>query len=179
MGDSLWLAIAAQWREHLALLVSSLAIGVYWLQHHHTGRIYVHSDHDFSAINLGFLLGVMAIPYPVRIWAFHVGTPHEGEASLVLAAGLMLPAVFWMGKWLYGRPRPIMDDRLAPDFVRQMGLRYGAAVLLSVAAVPLALLAPRAGVALTLLVLLYFLLPQPSPRYRPGMEPDETKATAE
>ena len=179
VGASLWNAIATQWREHLALLVSFPAIGVYWLQHHYSGRIYVHSDHGFSAINLGFLLGVMAIPYPVRIWAFHVGTPHEASASLVLAIGLMVPALFWMGKWLYGRPRPIMDDRLAPDFVRQLARRYSTAVLLTVASVPLALAAPRAGVALTLLVLLYFLLPQPSPRYRPGMEPDETKATAE
>ena len=60
VGASLWHAIAEQWREHLALLISFFAIGVYWLQHHHSGRIYVHSDHGFSAINLGFLLAVMA-----------------------------------------------------------------------------------------------------------------------
>ena len=179
VGASLWLAIAAQWREHLALLVSFLAIGVYWLQHHYVGRVYVHSDHGFGAINLGFLMAVMSIPYPVRIWAYNVGTQHEAEASLVLTIGLMVPALFWMSKWLYGRPRTIMDQRLAPDFVRQMTWRYSTAALLNVAAVPLALVAPRAAVALTLSVLLYFLLPQPSPRYRPGMEPDETKVIAE
>ena len=91
----------------------------------------------------------------------------------------MVPALFWMGKWLYGRPRPIMDERLAPDFVRQMGRRYGIATLLTVAAVPLALVAPRVAVALSLSVLLYFALPQPRPRYRPGLEPDETTVTAD
>jgi uncharacterized membrane protein len=165
---SLWHAIAEQWREHLALALSFFAIGVYWLQHHYTGRIYVKSDHGFSAINLGFLFAVMFLPYPVRIWAFQVGTPHEASASLVLTLGLMVPALFWMGKW-----------RLAPDFVRQMGWRYGTAALLAVAAVPLALAAPRAGVALTLAILLYFVLPQPGPRYRPGMEPREKEVTAE
>jgi uncharacterized membrane protein len=179
VGASLWDAIAAQWREHLALALSFFAIGVYWLQHHYTGRIYVRSDHGFSAINLGFLLAVMALPYPIRIWAYHVGTPHEASASLVLTLGLMVPALFWMGKWIYGRPRPIMDERLAPDFVRQMTRRFSTAALLAAAAVPLALAAPRAGVALTLSILLYFLLPQPRPRYRPGMAPDEKEVTAE
>src|SRR5690349_18641350 len=65
VGASLWEAIAEQWHEDLALLVSFFAIGVYWLQHHYTGRIYAKSDHGFSAINLGFLLAVMVLPYPI------------------------------------------------------------------------------------------------------------------
>jgi uncharacterized membrane protein len=179
VGASLWHAIAEQWREHLALLLSFFAIGVYWLQHHYTGRIYARSDHGFSAINLGFLLAVMAVPYPIRMWSFHVGTVHEPAASVALTVGLMMPALFWMAKWLYARPRPIMDERLAPDFVRQMTRRYAISTGLHVAAVPLAWVAPRLGVGLALLILLYFLLPQPKPRYRPGMEPDEKEVTAE
>ncbi|MEA3017258.1 MAG: hypothetical protein QOI38_1980 [Sphingomonadales bacterium] len=52
------------------------------------------------------------------------------------------------------------------------------AIALHLAAVALALVAPRAGVALASLILLYFLMPQPKPRCRPGMEPDEEE-TAE
>lgn len=173
VGTSLWRAIAEQWHEELALLLSFLAIGVYWLQHHYTGRIYAKSDHGFSAINLGFLLAVMVLPYPIRVWSFHVGTVHEASASLVLAIGLTLPALFWMAKWLYARPRALMDDRLAPDFLRQMTRRYAISTGLHLVAVALALVAPRLGVALALLVLLYYLLPQPKPRYRDGMEPDD------
>jgi uncharacterized membrane protein len=178
-GTSLWRTIAGQWREHLAFIVSFFAIGVYWLQHHYTGRIYAKSDHGFSAINLGFLLAVVVVDYPIRVWAFHIGTPHEADASLLLTIGLAMPALFWMAKWFYARPRPIMDQRLAPDFVRQMTRRYSLAALVAIAAVPLALAAPRAAVALTLSTLLCFLLPQPKPRYRPGMEPDEEEATAD
>ena len=165
-------AMAEQWREHLALVLCYVVIGAYWLQHHYSGRIYAKSDHWFSAINLLFLLAIVAIPYPIRVWCFHVGTPFEPVASVTLAAGLALTACTWMGKWFYGvSGRRVMDERLAPDFLRQMTRRYGLATLIQIAAVPIAVVAPRVGIAVALLCVAFFLLPQPKPRYRPGEEP--------
>ena len=165
-GAGLWRAMAEQWREHLALLLSFLAIGGYWLQHHYSGRVYAKSDHLFSVINLGFLLAVTVLPYPIRIWCFHLGTEHERTASIALAVGLAAPALFWMAKWFYALPeRRLIDERLAPDFVRQLTRRYVATTLALVAAVPIAAAAPRVGVAVSLLLLAYFLIPLPRPRY--------------
>jgi hypothetical protein len=77
-----------------------------------------------------------------------------------------------MGKWFYGMSgRRVMDERLAPDFLRQMTRRYGSATLIQIAAVPLAIAAPRSGVAVALVSVAFFLLPQPRPRYKPGEEP--------
>ena len=42
---------------------------------------------------------------------------------------------------------------------------------MEIAAVPIAIAAPRVGVAIALLCLAFFLLPQPKPRYNPGEEP--------
>jgi TMEM175 potassium channel family protein len=72
-----------------------------------------------------------------------------------------------------------MDRRLAPDFLKQMTRRYGLATLVQIAAVPLAVVMPRAGVALALFSVVFFLLPQPKPRYRPGEAPDEEEVTRE
>lgn len=179
VGASLAEAMAGQWREHLALLLGFAAIGVYWLQHHYSGRIYDRSDHVFGLINLLFLLTIIVLPYPLRVWAFHVGTPHEATAAISLTAGLAAVAIMWMGKWFYGLSgdRRVMDDRLAPDFLRQMTRRYGLAAALQVAALPLAILSPRLGVALALAIILFFAFPQPTPRYRPGQEPDEAEKT--
>jgi uncharacterized membrane protein len=173
-------AMAGQWREHLALILSFGVIGVYWLQHHYSGRIYARSDHWFGTLNLLFLLAIVFIPYPVRAWCFHIGTRFEPTGALTLVAGLAFAACTWMAKWFYGLSgQRVMDERLAPDFLRQMTRRYGLATLLQIAAVPLALAAPRAGVAVALLCTAFFLLPQPTPRYRPGQEPDpEEKASA-
>jgi uncharacterized membrane protein len=167
-------AMAEQWREFLALLLCYVVIGAYWLQHHYSGRIYAKSDHWFGTLNLVFLLAIVVIPYPIRVWCFHLGTGFEPVASVTLAAGLAVTACTWMGKWFYGMPgRRVMDERLAPDFLRQMTRRYGVATLLQIAAVPVALAAPRVGVAIALLCVAFFLLPQPKPRYNPGEEPSE------
>ncbi|HET9395193.1 MAG TPA: TMEM175 family protein [Nitrospiraceae bacterium] len=165
-------AMAEQWREWLALVLCYVVIGAYWLQHHYSGRIYSKSDHWFGALNLLFLLAIVVIPYPIRVWCFHLGTGFEPSASLILVAGLALTACTWMAKWFYGMPgRRVMDERLAPDFLRQMTRRYGIATLIQIAAVLVAFAAPRVGVAIALLCIAFFLLPQPKPRYKPGEEP--------
>ena len=177
---SLARAMAEQWREHLALLLCYVVIGAYWLQHHYSGRIYAKSDHWFSVLNLLFLLAIVVIPYPVRAWCFHLGTRSEETGALTLVAALAFTACTWMGKWFYGMPgRRVMDVRLAPDFLRQMTRRYGLATLIQIAAVPLELALPRVGVALALLCVGFFLLPQPKPRYRPGEAPDPEEVTSE
>ena len=137
---------------------------------HHAGY---KSDHWFGGLNLLFLLAIVVIPYPIRVWCFHVGTEFEHAASVTPVAGLALTACTWMGKWFYGMPgRRVMDERLAPDFLRQMTRRYGTATLIQIAAVLVAIAAaPRVGVAIALMCVAFFLLPQPKPRYKPGEEP--------
>ena len=109
-----------------------------------------------------------------RLWAFHLGSPGEAEASAILAAALLIPSLFWLTKWLYASPhRRLIDRRLAPDYVSQMTRRYAAGTAVLALAVPIALIAPRLGLAVSFATTAYWILPQPSPRYRPGEEPDE------
>ncbi|MDR5880447.1 TMEM175 family protein [Caballeronia sp. LZ032] len=171
-------AMAEQWREFLALVLCYVVIGAYWLQHHYSGRIYAKSDHWFGVINLLFLLAIVVIPYPIRVWCFHLGTGFEPVASLTLVAGLALTACTWMAKWFYAMTsRRLMDERLAPDFLQQMTRRYCVATLIQIAAVLVAIAAWRIGVAIALLCVAFFLLPPPKPRYKPGEEPSEAEKT--
>jgi uncharacterized membrane protein len=164
-------AMAEQWREHLALVLCYVVIGAYWLQHHYSGCIYAKSDHWFSAIKLLFLLAIVVIPYPIRVWCFHVGSPFEPIGSVTLVVGLALTACTWMAMWFYAMwGWRLMDQRLAPNFVQQMTRRYGIGTLIQIAAVPVVVVAPRLGVAIALLCVAFFLLPQPKPRYKPGQE---------
>jgi uncharacterized membrane protein len=167
-------AVAEQWQDYLALIVSFLGIGIYWLQHHYSGRLYAKSDHIFSLMNLGFLFWIMALPYPTGLWAHHLGTPGEAAASRIFAALLFTPSLFWMLKWLYAKSgERLIDRRLAPDFVQQMTRRYTAGASVLALALLLALIAPRLGLALSFAATAYWILPQPKPRYRSGEEPSE------
>ena len=167
-------AMMEQWRDEVALLLCYVTIGAYWLQHHYAGRIYARSDHVFGVINLLFLLAIIVIPYPIRVWCYHVGTPFEPAAAVTLAVALAFIAVVWMMKWFYwmSAGRRVMDERLAPDFLTQMTRRYGIATIIQIVAIPVALIAPRIGAGIAVLTVACFLIPQPSPRYRPGQEPD-------
>jgi hypothetical protein len=84
-------AMAEQWREHLALVLCYVVLGAYWLQHHYSGRIYAKSDHWFSAINLLFLLAIVAIPYPIRVWCFHLGSRFEPVGSVTARRDRLFP----------------------------------------------------------------------------------------
>jgi uncharacterized membrane protein len=174
---SLVAAMAEQWRDWAALLLCYITIGAYWLQHHYAGRIYARSDHVFGVINLLFLLAIILIPYPIRLWCFHVGTPFEAAAAVTLTIALACTALIWMMKWFYGLSHGlrVMDERLAPDFLKQMTRRYGIATMSQIAAVPIALLWPRIGTGIAVLTVAWFFIPQPSPRYRPGHEPGMDK----
>jgi uncharacterized membrane protein len=172
-------AMAEQWREFLALLLCYFVIGAYWLQHHYSGRIYAKTDHWFGALNLLFLLAIVVIPYPIRAWCYHLSTAFESTGSATLVIGLALTACTWMAKWFYGLSgRRVMDERLAPDFLRQMTRRYAIATALQIAAVPVVFAVPRLGVAIALACVAYFLLPQPKPRFASGKEqPGEEKVS--
>jgi hypothetical protein len=99
---------------------------------------------------------------------------------VTLVVGLALTACTWMAKWFYGMPGfRVMDERLAPDFLQQMTRRYGMATLIQIIAVPVTFAAPRAGVAIALLCVAFFLLPQPRPRYKPGQEPNAEEKSNE
>src|SRR3954470_4877191 len=100
-GPSLLAAMASPWREDLALLLGFFVIGAYWLQHYYTGAIYTKTDHVFGLLNLLFMLAIVIVPYPLRLWCFHLGTPHEQIASITLAVGVTLLALGWMAKWFY------------------------------------------------------------------------------
>jgi uncharacterized membrane protein len=167
-------ALLEQWRSYVALGVSFSVIGIYWLQHHYTGRLYAKTDHLFSLFNLVFLFGIMLIPFPARAWAEHIGRPGEETGAILLAWGLVVPSFGWMLKWSYGsHHHRLIEEKLKPGFVRRLTLQYSlsAAVLFAAALVSLAF--PRTGLALSLLVTALYILPPPTPEFD-GEPPSQT-----
>jgi hypothetical protein len=77
-------------------------------------------------------------------------------------------------KWLYASPhRRLIDRRLAPDYVSQMTRYYVSGTAALTLAMLIALVFPRLGLAVSFAATAYWILPQPSPRYRHGEKPNE------
>lgn len=160
-------ALIGLWPSYLAYLISFVMIGIYWVNHHFTGKLYKEVDHVFLLLNLLFLLAISFLPFPTRVLAEH--WTEEGSratAATFYTAGLLLPAATWFLKWLYaGHGRRFVDERLDPRFVRHLTLLYGASFALYLAAVLLTLASPLLGLALATGLTLLYLLPPPPPRY--------------
>ena len=174
-------ALREDWRQYVGLGVSFSVIGIYWLQHHYTGRIYRRTDHVFSLFNLIFLFGVTFVAFPIRVWADHLGEPlDENVAATFLAWALVVPSVAWCLKWIYAAPgRRLMDERLDDAFLRRLTVQYLGSTALMIGAAVISLFAPTTGVALSLLVTAAYVLPPPSIRYKPGQEPDREQIEAD
>ena len=73
----------------------------------------------------------------------------------------------------------VMDERLAPDYLRQMTRRCGAATPIQIVSIAVAFAAPRVAVAMALLSVAFFLLPQPKPPLQAAEEPSRRQKSNE
>ena len=153
-------ALLGEWKSYLALILSFSIIGVYWLQHHYTGLIYIKVDHLFSGLNLIFLFFVILLPLPIGVWATHLGTADEALASQILVFSLLLPAVAWFAKfWYAATGGRLTDDRLQTSFIRLLFWQYGLSVGVFLFAAFTSLVFARASVILALCVNALYILP--------------------
>lgn len=165
-GGSLMGAIEQQWPIYLAYGLSFLVIGIYWIHHHFTGKIYARADHGFVLANLFFLAAVGFVPFPTRLFTEYLADPvHRGTAAVVYTASLALPTWAWAVKWVYARRTQAMDPRLDDDYLDGLTRTYLITAALMGSAVALSLLDWRLGLGLAGALTLYHLRPPPWPVY--------------
>ncbi|MET0273729.1 MAG: TMEM175 family protein [Phenylobacterium sp.] len=176
-GMSLAAALEEKWPTYLAYGLSFLVIGVWWVHHHFTGKIYARADHGFVLMNLVFLAVVGFVPYPTRLFTEHLGDPTRlPTAALVYTIALAVPTWAWLAKWLYALKTRAMDQRLDDDYLRRLTLTYGVTAALTGVAVVLSLFDWRLGLGLVGLVTLYHLRAPAWPIYETDAQPHQHPA---
>src|SRR5207245_7326178 len=131
-----------------------------WVNHHSLFRLFVRTDHYFLMLNVFFLMAIAFLPFPTAVLGEYLDNAQQRDAAVRLYSfGLLLPAFGWIVVWLYANARGLVDERLAPEYVRFLtvqyllsNLLYGTALLLSFLVTSIALVIV---VALTLLYLLH------------------------
>lgn len=100
-------ALAAQWPQYLAYVLSFATIGIMWVNHHAVLEHFDRVDRAFLFLNLGLLMCIAFAPFPTALVAEHL---HERDAALAYGIALTVTACFFNGVWHYGRLRLLRPD---------------------------------------------------------------------
>jgi uncharacterized membrane protein len=72
-------ALAEQWPQYVAYLVSFLIVGIIWLNHHATINLLARTDHRLQVLNLLLLLPVSVLPWPTALLAEYARQGSPGD----------------------------------------------------------------------------------------------------
>jgi uncharacterized membrane protein len=163
--------LIALWPNIAVYMLSFINIGIYWANHNHIFRLYKRTDHVFLLLNVLFLMCVSFVPLPTAVLGEYVLNPLERKPAIIFYSfGLFLPAFTWWLSWLYASLNyRLIDERLAPKYVRFTSWLYGGSNFVYLIAMAVALRHPTIGLAITAGFTCLYLFPPKRPIYRRGV----------
>jgi len=167
-SESLSDALGDLWPSYGAYVLSFVMIGIYWANHHSVFRLFIRIDHFFLMLNVFFLMCIAFLPFPTAVLGEYLkGAEHRDAAVGFYAFGLLLPALGWLSFWLYANARGLVDERLAPEYVRFLTVQFLLSLIPYVLAIAMSFLNAWAAVGICVGFTLLYLLPPRRPRYSP------------
>ena len=154
------------WPSYGAYVLSFVMIGIYWVNHHSLFRLFVRTDHFFLMLNVFFLMAIAFLPFPTAVLGEYLNDSAQRDIAVRLYAfGLLIPAFGWIVVWLYANARGLVDERLAPQYVRFLTVQYLLSNILYAGALMLSFLDAWVALALVTGLTLLYMLPPRRPRY--------------
>ena len=86
LGDEL----VALWPNYVAYVISFVAIGIMWINHHTMLRRLACVDHSILVLNLLLLLCIVALPFTTSVMATYLDAPRDRHVAAVVYAGSFL-----------------------------------------------------------------------------------------
>jgi uncharacterized membrane protein len=134
-GESLGSALRDEWASYFAYVLSFIAIGIYWANHHSFFKLFHHADHWFLILNVVFLMMIAFLPFPTAVLAEYLQNDGERQTAIAFYTfGLLLPAAVWFALWGYGNWRGLVVHDLDPRYRRFVTRQYGASIAIYSAA---------------------------------------------
>jgi uncharacterized membrane protein len=166
-GEGFGHRLIALWPEYVGYVLASFVIGLYWVHHHFSGAIYRTTGHYFNVATVLFLAAIGFIAFPARAFAENIAEPaSRATGAVFFAIGLFVTSLTWLVKWTVGRKSDHVDERLDDAYVARLDRRYRLSTIATGVGAALAWWEWRAGLAITLLVLLSYLRAPQTPMYR-------------
>jgi uncharacterized membrane protein len=161
-------ALAAQWPQYAAFLVSFLIVGIIWLNHHAMFNLLRRTDHGIRVLNLLLLLPVTVLPWPTALLAeyTHEGTPGDQRiAVLVYGLTSTAMALAFNALWRYMLRHPqLHKPGGTTDLLAVRTFRYNAGLAVYPVATAIGLVSVPVFLVLMLGLAFVYLLPTPDVR---------------
>jgi uncharacterized membrane protein len=158
-GHELGHAVLDAWPQYAAYAVSFITIGIMWVNHHTCMRMIDRFDRLFLTINLLLLMCIAFVPFPTRLIAEHFHDSGLRAAALTYGVTMVATSICFGSFWFYAaHGNRLMagdaDQRVISGISRSYlpgAPIYGAATLV-------ALVSPKAAVALFGAIAIFYLL---------------------
>ena len=161
-------ALAQQWPQYVAFLVSFLIVGIIWLNHHATINLLRRTDHKIQVLNLILLLPVTVLPWPTALLAEYTREGTAGDRRVaVLVYGVTSSAMAFAFNilWRYLLRHPeLHKPQVTPELLAVRNFRYNAGLAVYPVATVLGLVSVPVFLVLMLALAVLYLLPTPDVR---------------
>ncbi|MDF5710524.1 MAG: TMEM175 family protein [Nostoc sp. S4] len=158
------------WPSYLAYVVSFLAIGAIWINHHAMFYHIVRVDGMLLLLNVLHLMLIAFLPFPTAVLAeaFHRGTD-EPVAAAFYGGILTIIGIFVTAMWQYAaRGHRLLGTHLTVKKARQISRRFLLGPIIYAIATVVALVVPWLAVLLYILLNLFYLWPRWGHRHAPS-----------
>jgi uncharacterized membrane protein len=158
--DGLLAALAAQWPEYLAYLVSFATIGAIWVAHSAVTEYLEEVDATTLRINLLLLFFVSLLPFTTRLLAEYFDVPDaERVAVTIYGLNLLLASLVLSAMWQWARHAGLVNSVSRDEEVRYLTRRLAPGVGGYAAILLVGIFQPTIAVIGYLLIALFFMIP--------------------
>jgi uncharacterized membrane protein len=158
-------ALADQWPQYAAYLLSFLIVGIIWLNHHATINLLARTTHSFQVLNLLLLLPVSILPWPTSVLAEYAREGTAGDQRVaVLLYGLTSIAmtVTFNILWRYLLRHPeLHKENVSSSLLAVRNRRYNIGIAIYPVATLIGLINAPVFMALMLGLAIMYLRPTP------------------
>lgn len=168
-GGGLARRLGELWPNYLAYVVSFVAIGIMWINHHAMLRRLTAVDHSVLVLNLVLLLCIVVLPFSTSLIATYLDQPDGGRLAAVVYAGsfLVTSLVFFaLQRHLLLHRRHLLREEPTGSQRRAILLRGAVAAPAYLVAALAGLITPYLTLGVCVVMGIGYLLPQPRGRAR-------------
>ncbi|MEV5573085.1 TMEM175 family protein [Spirillospora sp. NPDC052269] len=166
--EPVWSVLRHEWPALDSFAVTFLVIGIAWVHHHNLFHSVVRVDRTLLFLNLGLLGTISFLPLPTATLGEHLTHPHATDAAVFYTLSMAVSSAWFTLFWHHLTRHP----ELLHEAARGTASRARRQSLLGpvgyLVAALVALVSPIGALALSALIVLYFIVGRRNPASRTG-----------